>query len=67
MNDWGDDSVTGPFGAGGAETKCTEKEEMNLKRTVNISLCYIRDNETEIESSSDGSIIEERNAHRKKR
>ena len=37
MNNWGDEMITGPFGAGDAEAKCTVNEEMNLKRTVNIS------------------------------
>ena len=32
---------------------------MNLSRNVKISSCQTRDNETEIESSSDGSITEE--------
>ena len=59
MNVWGDKIITGPFGAGGAEVKCTEDGEMSPDRIVKISSCQSYDDETEIESSSDGSITEE--------
>ena len=61
MDGWGDELITGPFGAGDAQPKpkCTEKEEMNLGRKVKISSCQTRYNETETESSSAGSITEE--------
>ena len=44
MDDWGDELITGPFGAGGAQPKpkCTEKEEMNLSKNVKISSCQAR-------------------------
>ena len=55
MDGWGDEFITGPFGAGDAQPKpkCTEKEEMDLGRKVNISSCQTRYNATETESSSD--------------
>ena len=59
MDGWGDEVITGPFGAGDAQPKCTEKEDMNLSRSVKTSLCQTRGNETEIESSSDRSMTEE--------
>ena len=34
MDDGGDEAITGPFTAADAQPKCTEKEEMNLSRTV---------------------------------
>ena len=53
-----------PFGTGDAQPKSTEKEDMNLSRNVKISSCQTRDNETEIESPSDGSITEEQSAEK---
>ena len=59
MNDWGDEIIAGPIGAGDAEAKCTKKGEMNPERIVNISSFQTYDDETEIESSSDRSITDE--------
>ena len=38
VDGWGDEVITGPFGAGDAQPKpkCTKKEEMNLGRYVKI-------------------------------
>ena len=64
MDVWGDEFITGPFGAGDAQPKCTEKEEMNLSRNVYISSRQTQHNKTEIESSSHRSITEEQNTEK---
>ena len=39
---------------------------MNLGRNVKISSCQTRDNETEIESASDGSITDKQSTEKEK-
>ena len=66
MDGWGDEFITGPFGAGDAQPKpkCAKKEEIYLIRNLKMSSCQTRYNETETESSSGGSITEEQSTEK---